>query len=46
MGKDLDSGPLDGNDPGGRGGVTGIGDETGVVGRDDQTEDEDTDDVE
>jgi len=46
MGKDPDSSPLDGNNPGGRGSVTGIGDEIGVVGRADQTEDEDTDDVE
>ena len=46
MGKNLDSGPLDGNDPGGRGGVTGVGGKLGVVERDDQTEDEDADDVE
>jgi len=46
MRKDLDSGPLDCNDPCGRGGVTGASDKIGVVGRADQTEDEDTDDVE
>lgn len=45
MRKDLDSGPLDGDDPGGRGSVTGISDEARVVGRTDQTEHEDTDDV-
>ena len=45
-GKDFDSSPLDGDDPGGRGGVTGVGDEPGVIVRADQTEDEDTDDVE
>ena len=45
-GKDLDSSPPDGNDPGGRGGVTGAGDKVGVVVRADQAEDEDTDDVE
>jgi len=46
VGKDLDSGPLDCNDPGGRGGVTSVGDKIRVVGWADQTEDEDTDDVE
>ena len=46
MGKDLDSGPLDGDDPGRRGGVAGVGDEIGIVGRDNHTKDEDTNDVE
>lgn len=46
MGKDPDSGPLDGNDPGRRGGVSGTSDKIGVVGRADQAEDEDTKDVE
>ena len=46
MGKDFDSSPLDGDDPGGRGGITGVGDKVGVVVRADQAKDEDTDDVE
>ena len=46
MREDFDSSPLDGNDPGGGGSVTGVGDKVGVVVRADQTKDEDTDDVE
>lgn len=46
MGKDPDSRPLNRDDPGGRGGVPGVGDETRVVRRTDQTEDEHADDVE
>ena len=46
MGKDFDSSPLSGDDPGGRGGVTCAIDEPGVVVRTDHTEDEDTKDVE
>ena len=45
-GKDLDSSPPDGDDPGGGGGVTGVGDKVGVVVWTDQAEDEDADDVE
>jgi len=46
VGKDLDSCPLDTNDPGGRCRISGIGDEAGVIGGAYQTEDEDTEDVE
>lgn len=46
MRKDLDSSPLDGNDPGGRGGVTGGSNEIGIVRRADQTEHENTENVE
>ena len=46
MGKDLDSCPLDSNNPGGRGGISGVSDNIGIVGGADQAEDEDTDDVE
>ena len=45
VGEDLDSGPLNGNDPGGRCRVTGVGDETRFVEGANQTEDEDTEDV-
>jgi len=45
VGEDLDSGPLNGDDPGGRCCVAGVGDKTRVVGGADQTEDEDTNDV-
>ena len=44
--KDLDSGPLNGNDPGRGCRVTGIGDKARVVVWAYQTEDEDTEDVE
>lgn len=46
MREDLDSGPLDGNDPGGRGGVACVGNETRIVVGADQTEDEDAENVE
>ena len=46
MGKDLDSSSLDRNDPGRRGGVTGAGDKTRVIVWANQTQHEDTDDVE
>ena len=45
MGKGLDVDPLDGNDPGGGCGVTGVSDETRVVGGANQTEHEDAEDV-
>ena len=44
--ENLDPGPVNGNNPCGRGGISGVGNEIGVVGRDDQTEDKDTEDVE
>ena len=46
MRKDLDSGVLDSDDPGGRGGVPSVGEEVRVIGWADQAEDEDTEDVE
>ena len=45
MGEDFDSGLLNGDDPGGRCRVTGVGDETRFVGGANQTEDEDAEDV-
>lgn len=46
MRKNLYPGPFDGNDPGGGSGVAGVGDQARVVRGADQTEHEDTDDVE
>lgn len=46
MGKNLDSCPLDSNNPGGRGRVSGIGNDVWIIVGAYQTEDEDTEDVE
>jgi len=46
VGENFDSCSLDSDNPCGRGGVTGAGDKIGVVGWADQTEHEDTDDIE
>ena len=46
VGKDLDSCPLDSNNPGRRGGISCIGDKIGIVGGANQAEDEDAEDVE
>ena len=46
MGKNFDSGPVDRNDPGGRGSVTSTGDKTRVIGGANQTQHEDTENIE
>ena len=46
MGKDLDSCPLDTHDPGGRGRISGLGNEVWVIVGAYQTQDEDTEEVE